>query len=171
MATNSYVFVELTSGSLPPKTASKKQKTKAIPDLQQGIKVKTKKLVTRSSSISKEAARKGIKSNSFLKEQIGRQSAQSYSEELKVFLEQNKKYPRLAQRLKQSGTVTLRVKIYADGRFGNVEILNESPFDSLNQAAVDLLKSLGRFKPLPQSFESEENFVIPIAYRMDASRI
>ena len=73
----------------------------------------------------------------------------SYAKQLKIYLEKNKNYPRAALRLRQSGVVKVKLQIYKDGRFGDIQVISPSPFDSLNQAAVDLLKHLGSFKPLP----------------------
>jgi len=103
----------------------------------------------------------------YLRSQEGQQMMASYAEQLKLYLEQNKVYPRTALRLKQSGVVTIKLQIRNDGQFGEIQIASPSPFSTLNQAAVDLLRKLGHFKPLPPKFGTEEEFLIPIAYRLE----
>lgn len=88
----------------------------------------------------------------------------SYAQELKVFLEQNKRYPRQAIRLGQAGTVLVKVKIGSDGRFNEIQLEKPSSFPILNKAAVGLFRRLGRFKPLPKGIQANSKFTIPIAY-------
>ena len=91
----------------------------------------------------------------------------SYTQELKFFLERNKKYPRPARRMRQSGIVKLKVNISQSGQFSNVVILSPAPFSSLNTAAVELFKKLGKFKPLPKDYKGNNEFIIPIAYKLN----
>ena len=132
-------------------------------------------LVSKKNVSKKDYSKKGLKkvsleealhTESFLKSREGQDMLLSYSQQLKVYLEQNKTYPRVAQRLKHSGTVKLKLSISTDGEFGKIEVVSPSPFNTLNHAAVTLLKDLGRFKPLPKSFKGSEDFVIPIAYKL-----
>jgi TonB family protein len=102
----------------------------------------------------------------FLKSHEGQRLLATYAEQLKLYLEQNKRYPRAAIRLRHSGTVKVRLHITTDGRFADIRVINPSPFPTLNKAAVQLLRELGRFKPLPESFKKQEEFVIPIAYHL-----
>ncbi len=102
----------------------------------------------------------------FLKSSEGKQMLASYAEQLKLYLEQNKVYPRIALRMKHSGTVKIKLEIKTDGEFGEIKVVSPSPFNTLNTAAVDLLKGLGRFKPLPSEFKMKEEFIIPIAYQI-----
>lgn len=94
----------------------------------------------------------------------GRDQTLSYAEELKIYLERNKKYPRRALRLKQSGIVLVQLKIKSNGEFGEIELVQPSSFPLLDQAALNLISRLGRFKPLPAGLGSSTNFTIPVAY-------
>ncbi len=95
--------------------------------------------------------------------------ALSYTQELKVFLEKNKHYPRQAIQLKQTGVVQLQVKIGLNGVFEEVHLTKTSAFPLLDQAAIDLINRLGRFKPLPEKLHSVSHFTIPIAYIIGGS--
>lgn len=92
-----------------------------------------------------------------------------YLRDLKIFLEQNKKYPRQAILLKQSGIVEIEVHIDSEGKFSNIRIAKTSPFPALNQAAINLLKNLGQFRPPPISLQNHSKFKIPISF--DLGRI
>ncbi len=94
--------------------------------------------------------------------------ARSYAEELKVFIESHRQYPRSALKLKQSGVVTLRLKISSTGEFEQVDIIRPSSSEILNRAARQLLESLKGFKPPPKELRSAENFVVPIVYQLGA---
>ena len=90
----------------------------------------------------------------------------TYAQQLKGFIERNKFYPRSALRLKHSGTVKIHLEIAPDGQFTAVHLAENCPHDSLNKAALSLIKRLKRFKPLPPEFVTSKNFVIPIAYQI-----
>lgn len=87
-----------------------------------------------------------------------------YASELKLFLEKRKKYPRMARKLRQSGTAIIQVQISLDGSFSKVTLLESSHFKSLDQAAVKLVASVRRFKPLPKNYSTDQKFSIPISY-------
>lgn len=90
----------------------------------------------------------------------------SYIHQLQFYIEKNRFYPRKAMRLGQQGTVKLRLVIQKDGRFSEVEIIEPSPFQSINEAAYQLVSNLGTFKPLPEPYKDFGEFIIPIAYKL-----
>ena len=98
--------------------------------------------------------------------QKNKQKLNKYLVELKSFVEKNKFYPRMAARLRQSGKVEVKLRIGADGKFGKIEVISPANFDTLNTGAIDLLKRLGHFKPLPDEFLPAEEFIIPIVYTL-----
>lgn len=95
----------------------------------------------------------------------------NYAQELKLYIEKNKFYPRSARRLKQAGLVLLHLQIDSEGHFHHIHILEPCNHETLNQAALDLIKKLGRFKPLPKEFANLTDFTIPIAYQLSGSPI
>ena len=102
--------------------------------------------------------------NKLLMSQEGVVTSQKYVNRLKVFLEQNKHYPKMAKKLKHSGIVKVKVQINRDGTFGTVLIEEPSRYGTLNTAAINLLNKLGRFEPPPNMNGESEDFVIPISY-------
>ena len=88
-----------------------------------------------------------------------------YAAELRQFIENNKFYPRVAKRLKQSGKVKLNLKVTKDGIFEDVSLASSSQFPLLNKAAIELVKKLKKFKPLPSTVQ-KYSFSIPIKYQL-----
>ncbi len=95
-----------------------------------------------------------------------KQAQLSYVQKLKLYIEKNKYYPRQAVRLRQSGTVTLRLKISKAGVFSSIEVLGSSDFPILDEAALKLIKKIGRFNPLPSNIKQGSYFTVPIAYNL-----
>jgi len=129
--------------------------------------------IAKKPSPKKTFTTKKQKDESKLKEEVTSEASRSasltYAQELKLFLEKNKHYPRQAIRLKQSGVVIVRVRITTRGGFKNVEVTGPSSFPILNQAAINLLNKLGKFKPLPKKLKGDTQFTIPVSYVMGDS--
>jgi protein TonB len=89
-----------------------------------------------------------------------------YTMQLKEFLDKNKKYPRMAARMGQSGIVEVKLSIDSSGGFRDVTVINPAKFESLNASTIKYLKKLGRFKPLPKEFFPKEDFIVPIVYKL-----
>ena len=56
-------------------------------------------------------------------------------------------YPAVARRREQQGTVTVRVLVGADGAVERAEVAESSGFDSLDDAALETVRSRWRFVP------------------------
>ncbi len=94
----------------------------------------------------------------------------SYSQALYMYIANNRYYPRKAMKLNQSGTVSVRFHVTADGEFKHVHLEKGCNHETLNKAAVTLIEKLGRFKPLPDAVARSREFVVPIEYRMARGR-
>lgn len=88
----------------------------------------------------------------------------SYEQYLMSYIAKYKTYPRIAERLKQQGMVYPKIRITKDGKLKDVVISKSSGFSSLDQGAINLIKSLAPFKPLPENLEEEYTITIPIEY-------
>ncbi len=88
----------------------------------------------------------------------------TYLEEFKAFIEQKKKYPRLALRLGQVGVVKIKMTIDSNGVFHHVRIAAPAESPILNEAALALIQNIKKFKPLPKGVESGSSLVVPIKY-------
>jgi periplasmic protein TonB len=92
----------------------------------------------------------------------------AYLTGLRKMLEARKKYPALARRLKQQGSVRVRFAILSDGRIDAVVLAQGSRFDALDQGALQAVQSLVYYKPIPTELQMDRWEVeIPISYRLD----
>lgn len=92
---------------------------------------------------------------------------QSYIAHVRWQLEKNKKFPILAKKQGHFGTVQIKFTVSPNGEIRNSEIAQSTDFDSLNQAALQILKSIKKFDPFPTEIKkSEWTFVLPIEYKL-----
>ena len=76
-------------------------------------------------------------------------------------------YPTAARRREQQGTVTVRVLIGADGSVERAEVAESSGFDSLDDAALDTVRSRWRFVPARHDGLAVESWVlVPIRFAL-----
>lgn len=94
----------------------------------------------------------------------GKKVSAHYLLELKKYLNQHKFFPRQARRLRHFGKVEVSFVISKDGSFSLIKLSRTCPYDSLNSAALSLVKGLKKFKPLPVSIKSDLRLNIPLNY-------
>ncbi len=108
------------------------------------------------------------KEKSFLSEstlsQEDKLKADEYLLELRRLIDRNKSYPKVARRLKQHGIVVISIKINKEGIFEDVSLNQKSTSSILDTAALRLVQSINRFKPLPKQYASLTEFKVPIKY-------
>ncbi|MDE0853533.1 MAG: energy transducer TonB, partial [Nevskia sp.] len=76
-------------------------------------------------------------------------------------------YPHLSRRLKESGTVLLRVLVSAEGRPGQIELNQSSGYVRLDQAAIEAVRQW-RFVAAKQGEQAVSAWVIvPINFQLD----
>ena len=76
-------------------------------------------------------------------------------------------YPASARRRAQQGTVTVRVLVGADGSVERAEISDSSGFDSLDDAALETVRSRWRFVPARHGGIAVESWVlVPIRFAL-----
>jgi periplasmic protein TonB len=76
-------------------------------------------------------------------------------------------YPADARRRAEQGTVTIRVLIGADGSVEHAELAESSGFDSLDDAALDTVRSRWRFVPARHGGLAVESWVlVPIRFAL-----
>jgi protein TonB len=91
---------------------------------------------------------------------------QEYFAALKAHIEQHKHYPMMSRKLGQTGKVVVAFTLLGDGSFTNLHLHESCPFERLNLAALDAVKSVGRFKPIPKELgEKFMDIQVPIEYQ------
>jgi TonB family protein len=90
-----------------------------------------------------------------------------YGSRVAELLNQNKIYPAMAKRLEQQGRVLLKITVDKSGKLLDLEMLKESPFGSLNEAALQMVKKVEQFPPLPNEISHEVvTFNVPVEYKL-----
>ena len=94
----------------------------------------------------------------------------TYLAKLTSLIEKNKNYPKSAKRLNQTGKVHVTFMITKDGKIKNCKILKGSEFESLDQAALEILLNIANFEPIPNELNKESwEITVPIIYQIARS--
>ena len=90
-----------------------------------------------------------------------------YNTELTKIINQHKHYPRMAKVLHQEGRVMVKVTLDKNGNVIDVEILQSSSYESLSKAAIDTIRKIKRFPPIPTEIGKEIlSFNVPLDYKI-----
>lgn len=88
-----------------------------------------------------------------------------YKAELRARIDQNKYYPALSRRLGQTGTVIVAFTLLHDGNIINVRIDRPSRYERLNDSALNAVKKVERFKPIPKEIgEMKMDIKVPVKF-------
>jgi protein TonB len=92
---------------------------------------------------------------------------QAYLVRLAAHIERHRFYPRMSRRLREQGTVVLRLVLQRDGEFAEIAVNDPSDHDRLDEAALETLRKVGRFDPIPDVLQRERwSILVPIDYRL-----
>jgi protein TonB len=84
---------------------------------------------------------------------------------LASFIDQNKYYPTMSRRLGQTGTVVIAFTLLEDGNIVNVRIDSPSAYERLNASALDAVRKVERFKPIPKEVgENKMDIKVPVKF-------
>lgn len=88
-----------------------------------------------------------------------------YLLKLRALIEKHKEYPKRAKRLKQQGKVIVIFEINKNGYIKSINLKSKSQYKRLNNAALDILKKIARFEPIPKELNKTNWAIeIPISY-------
>jgi protein TonB len=106
------------------------------------------------------------KGSEFATAQSGKTDSLSvYKSELRAMIEKNKYYPTMSRRLGQTGTVVVAFTLLEDGHIIDVRIDSPSHYDRLNESAVEAVKKVERFKPIPKEIgETKMAIKVPVKF-------
>ena len=93
----------------------------------------------------------------------------SYESQLLAWLERHKKYPNLARRRSQQGTVILKFVINAEGKLLSHKILQASSHTALNTAVIKMIKRSSPMPSVPKELQlnrEEFSYTIPIHFKL-----
>lgn len=102
---------------------------------------------------------------STLNEKVKADLRSQYKSELRSRIEENKYYPSLSKRLGQKGEVVVAFTLLEDGHIVNIRIDNPSRYESLNESALDAVKKVHTFKPIPKELgETRMDIKVPLKF-------
>jgi TonB family protein len=82
-------------------------------------------------------------------------------------IERQKKYPPAAQRRGQQGRVLLSLIVNKQGEIVDVRVAEPSAFPDLNDAALEIVRRIRNFPPLPDELKRAEiSLQIPVEYKL-----
>ena len=88
-----------------------------------------------------------------------------YKAELRAMIDKNKSYPPMSRRLGQTGTVVVAFTLLEDGHIIDVKIEKPSPYERLNLSAMEAVKKVERFKPIPKEVgEQKMDIRVPVKF-------
>jgi protein TonB len=94
-------------------------------------------------------------------------AAKTYFSSLMAWLNTHKNYPKLAKKNKEQGIVKLKFTVTREGDISNASIHNSSGYQSLDQAAMQMLRAASPVPPIPNDLgRSTLTLVIPIEYSL-----
>ncbi|MBK5966157.1 hypothetical protein CCR95_19245 [Thiocystis minor] len=93
-------------------------------------------------------------------------SEQDYLTALRQAIARHQNYPVESRRREQTGIATVAFVIRADGRIDRVQLAQGSGQPALDRAALDALRRLGRFKPIPTSL-GRQSWPLRVPIRFD----
>ena len=82
--------------------------------------------------------------------------------------ERLKTYPKNAKRLNQEGEVIVHFVILSDGTITDISLQKSSGFGMLDEAAVKLITTLAKLKPIPKELSMDKyDITLPIDYSLE----
>jgi len=79
-----------------------------------------------------------------------------YQDMVKQRIEQARRYPLWAKKQGFEGVVSLKFAILSNGTAKNIKTLSSSGYETLDQAAVQAIKRVGRFPPIPDRMNTTQ---------------
>ena len=97
---------------------------------------------------------------------VGKEDALAlYKAELRALIDKNKSYPPLSKRLGQTGIVVVAFTLLKDGHIIDVRLLKPSRYERLNFSALEAVKKVVKFKPIPQEIgELKMDIKVPVKF-------
>ncbi len=90
-----------------------------------------------------------------------------YKAELRGIIDQNKYYPPISKRLGHEGSVVVSFTLLEDGSIIDLRIESPSRYQALNSSALDAVKKVKRFKPIPKELgDSKIELSIPVSFKL-----
>jgi len=94
-----------------------------------------------------------------------------YQDSVKQKIQEEKRYPRWALRLRREGAVRISFNLLSSGEIKDIRLLGSSGIDELDTEAINAVKRASPFLPFPNDFGKRElQFEIDIVFRIAAEK-
>ena len=101
------------------------------------------------------------------KETVDRTPLKNYLSQIQDRLEKAKRYPWLARLRGQEGIVRLKFMIKPSGEPWNIQLIQSSHWEILDDEAFSLVKRVGRFPVLPSLFKEGIDVEVPVVFELE----
>ena len=92
---------------------------------------------------------------------------QRYLAALHRALQEAMQYPHSAKRRRQQGTAWIEFRVQQEGTLSGIQLRESSGYPLLDEAALETVKSLGRFEPIPDEMARNMlTLAIPISFQL-----
>lgn len=148
------------------KEVKKKIEKKVEKPVEKVVKKPEPKKVFEKEQVPQEVSQKAQKSEK-INPKVLKAVENEYLLKLKRLIDKNKKYPKAAKRLNQTGKVYLSFTIGKNGEIKNVRISKNSKYSRLNKAAIEILTKIKKFEPIPKELNKNSwDITVPVAYQI-----
>ncbi len=90
-----------------------------------------------------------------------------YIKSLREAIERNKTYPLISKTKGEEGTAIISFRITKDGIINNINVNNSTSFGKLDEAAINAIKKVGKFKDIPSDLDDEYlDISVPINFKL-----
>ncbi|HXH30733.1 MAG TPA: energy transducer TonB [Bacteriovoracaceae bacterium] len=90
-----------------------------------------------------------------------------YKSELSARIYENKYYPGISRRLGQQGKVIVAFTLLQDGSIIDLRIVTPSSSEWLNKSAMDAVRKVERFKPIPVEIgKAKIDMMVPVEFNL-----
>ncbi len=88
-----------------------------------------------------------------------------FKAELRAMIDRNKYYPPVSRRLGHTGTVVVSFTLLPDGHIIDVRLEKPSRYDRLNESALDAVKKVQKFRPIPKEIaDGRMDIQVPVNF-------
>jgi protein TonB len=130
-----------------------------------------KYLVAQEKRIEEAVKEKQPKQDTIESQDVIKKSILRYQDSVKQKIQEERRYPRRALRLKREGTARVSFNLLSSGKIKDIRLLESSGINELDTEAMDAVQRASPFLPFPPDFEKEElRFEIDILFKIAGGR-
>lgn len=95
------------------------------------------------------------------------QTRNRYLREISALIEAQKRYPLMARKLRQQGTVQVLFSLNGGGRVVACQVESSSGYRALDRAAREAVNAVAQFPPVPELLGAAPQFMVAIVFTLE----